>query len=156
MQAHAAGAGIPAAAGGVRGEGCHFGPGLAPVRAAEQHAGVAAGIHHAGFIRGARLDAPNARQGRAGQALDLQAVFGELPAFAGIGAGVDVRAEPRTVYGGVEAFRFTMVLGDVIDFQAAEEGAFHAPGFPVPGTEDKGALAGAGPNGDGSGFWHWK
>src|ERR1039458_5231826 len=156
MQAHAARAGVPAAARRVRRERWHLRPRLPPVRAAEQRAWVAARIHHARFIGRARLDAPDARQRRIGQALDLQAFFRELPVLAAIGAGVDVRPEPRTVYCGVEAFRRALVLRHVIDFQTAEERAFHGPGFAVPGTEYKGALAGPGPDGDGRRFRHRK
>ena len=147
MQAKASGAGVPACAGGVGRKRRDFGPRATPIRAAEEQARVAACVHHAGFIGRARLDAPDALEGSLRQALHFQAFFGEAPRFAAIGAGIYMTAEPRAVHGRVEPLRFARVLRDVKDFLAFEEGAFHVPGGPILRTENEGALASAGPDG---------
>ncbi len=132
----------------------HLFPGLAPVAAAEEHGRFAAGVNRARFIGGAGLNPPDALQRSLRQGLHLQAGFGQLPGFAAIGAGVDVRAEPGAVYGGVKALGFARILRHMVDFPSGKKRALDIPLLAVAGAEHERAFARAGPDGDGRGLCH--
>lgn len=123
-------------------------PGLSPVVAPKEHSGVAAGPHHTGLPGITRTNIPDTFECFTGYIAQLETLLRQMPGFAAILAGVNMRTEPRTVYGRIETLGIAMILRNVIDFPSTEVRAFDLPGFSIPGPADECPLASANPNCD--------
>ena len=84
---------------------------------------------------------PHALERLAVEPAQRQALFGQVPRFAAVFAGMNMRPEPRAVHRRVVPLRLVRVLHHVIHFQSAEMRTLQLSLLPVLAPRPRRAFA---------------